>query len=93
MRVISNRPLVEFAADHPAASEPLQAWRKTMETRDFANHAEVKTTFGSVDKAGDFHVFDIGGNKWRVITFIHFPAGICYVKHVFTHKQYDSWKP
>ncbi|MFT4178330.1 MAG: type II toxin-antitoxin system HigB family toxin [Thermomonas sp.] len=93
MRVISNRALLAFTEAHPDAGESLQVWRKVMETRDFANHAELKRTFGSVDKAGDFHVFDVGGNKWRVIAFVHFPARICYVKHVLTHKEYDKWRP
>ena len=93
MRVISNRPLLEFSAAHPDAAEPLQAWRKALESRAFAHFAELKNTFGSVDKAGDFHIFNIGGNKWRVVAFIHFPAQICYVKHVYTHQQYDRWKP
>lgn len=93
MRVISNRVLVIFAGQHPESGEPLQVWRKAMETRSFANFAGLKATFNSVDRAGEFHVFDIGGNKWRVVAFIHFPAQICYVKHVFTHKQYDRWSP
>ncbi len=93
MRVISNRQLVEFSALHPAAAEPLQAWRKALETQEFPHHAALRATFGSVDKVAEFHVFDIGGNKWRVITFIHFSAHICYIKHVFTHKEYDQWKP
>ena len=93
VRVISNRTLMAFAEAHPDAGEPLQTWRKAVETRDFANFAELKAAFNSVDKAGEFHVFDIGGNKWRVIAFIHFPAKIVYIKHVFTHKQYDRWKP
>lgn len=93
MRVISNRALVSFATLHPDAGEPLQAWRKTVETHDFFSHAALKSAFNTVDKVGDFHVFNVGGNKWRVIAFVHFDAQICYVKHVFTHKHYDRWKP
>ncbi len=91
MRVISNRTLLAFAGDHPDAAQPLQAWRKTLETQSFAHFAALRTAFRSVDRVGEFHVFDIGGNKWRVVAFIHYPAQICYVKHVFTHKQYDRW--
>ena len=93
MRVISNRPLADFATLHPAAGEPLQAWRKTLENSSFSHFGALKNAFGSVDKAGEFHVFNIGGNKWRVIAFIHFAAQICYVKHVYTHREYDQWNP
>jgi mRNA interferase HigB len=93
MRVISNRALVVFAAAHPEAGEPLQVWRKAMETRDFVHYAELKTIFGSVDKAGDFHVFDIGGNKWRIVALLNFGKQLCFVRHVFTHREYDKWTP
>jgi len=93
MRVISNRVLVQFAQDWPEAASPLQAWRNALKSGNFPHHAALKATFSGVDKVGEFHVFDIGGNKWRVIAFIHFPAQIVYIKHVFTHAQYDRWRP
>jgi len=93
VRVISNRTLLAFAEAHPEAGASLQVWRKAIETRDFAHFAELKRAFNSVDKVGEFHVFDIGGNKWRVITFMHFTAKVCYIKHIFTHTQYDRWSP
>jgi mRNA interferase HigB len=40
-----------------------------------------------------YYVFDIGGNKYRVITAIHFDQQKLFVRHVFTHKEYDKWKP
>ncbi len=92
MRVISNKALASFSATHPNANEPLQAWRKIIESRSFANFAEIKTTFNSVDKVTDYYVFDIGGNKFRIVTAIHFNNQIMYVRHVFTHKEYDKWK-
>lgn len=93
MRIISNSALTDFAAIHPPADEPLQAWRKIVEARDFANFAEVKNTFNATDKVGIFYVFDIGGNKYRVVSAIHFNKQIMYIRHVLTHKEYDKWKP
>ena len=94
MRVITNRRLVEFAARHPQATAALQLWRKRIEAGDYPSHAGLKQTFSSVDKVGDLHVFDIGGNKWRLVAFIHFEQQICYIKHVLTHAEYDkgSWR-
>lgn len=93
MRVISNRALIQFAATHPDAGAALQAWRKIVETGLFENFAQLKTAFRTVDRAGNYFVFNIGGNKFRLIAAIHFAAQKLYVRHVFTHKEYETWKP
>ncbi|QUS41029.1 type II toxin-antitoxin system HigB family toxin [Tardiphaga alba] len=93
MRVISNSALVAFSGKHPAAGILLQVWRKIIASRAFANFSELKTTFNTVDRVGAFYVFDIGGNKFRIVASIHFDKQRLYVRHVFTHKEYDSWKP
>jgi mRNA interferase HigB len=92
--MISNKTLVEFSAKHPDAAQPLQAWRKMLEGNKFINFATLKAAFNATDKVGEYHVFDIGGNKYRVIAFIKYQAQICYIKHVFTHKEYEkgNWK-
>lgn len=91
MRVITNRRLVEFADQHPGAGAPLQAWRTTMQSRAFANFAEVKRSFNSADRVGELVVFDIGGNKFRLVAFLHFSHQHAYIKHVFTHQEYTQW--
>ncbi|MCU4121595.1 type II toxin-antitoxin system HigB family toxin [Variovorax sp. N23] len=93
MRLISNKALTEFAAKHVEADAPLQAWRKIIETGAFSNYAELKNSFNATDKVGDYYVFDIGGNKYRVISAIHFDRQMLFIRHVFTHKEYDKWKP
>lgn len=94
MRVITNRRLLEFSAIHQDASGSLQAWRKTMESTNFGGFAELREVFRSVDKVGDLHVFNIAGNKYRLITFLHFDRQLCYIKQVLTHTEYDkgAWK-
>ena len=92
MRVISNKALTDFSAIHPPAGEPLQAWRKIAESRTFSNFAEIKATFNAVDKVDIYYVFDIGGNKYRLITAIHYNVHKVYVRHVLTHAEYDTGK-
>ena len=94
MDVISNRPLREFAENFPAASTPLQVWRKTLERSSPANFAELRQIFGSVDRVGEMYVFDIKGNHCRLVCFVNFKAQRCYVRHVMTHTEYDrgKWK-
>jgi mRNA interferase HigB len=93
MRIISNKALTDFSAIHAAAGEPLQTWRKIIESRTFASFAEVKTVFNTIDKVSIYYVFDIGGNKYRIVAAIHFDHQKLYIRHVFTHKEYDKWKP
>ena len=58
------------------------------------NFADVRTVFPSADQVGKFTVFDIGGNKFRLIAVIHFNRGKVFVRHVLTHQEYDrgQWK-
>jgi mRNA interferase HigB len=89
--VISNKALVDFAKAHRAAGKPLQAWRKVIESGAFANYARLKAIMNATDRVGDFYVFDIGGNKFRVIAAIHFNRQMLFVRHVLTHAEYDRW--
>jgi len=91
VRVISNKALVDFAATHEKSSKPLQAWRKLIESSDFENFAQLKALMNATDRVGDFYVFDIGGNKFRVVAAIHFDGQRLYVRHVFTHQEYEQW--
>jgi mRNA interferase HigB len=97
VHVISQRPLREFASKHADAAAPLRAWLKLARHGHFRSLVELKQTFGGVDlvRAGgrDFYVFNIGGNKYRLVAAIHFNAQRLFVRHVWTHQEYDRWKP
>lgn len=94
MRIISNSALRAFAAEHASAEAPLQGWRRVIEKNRFANWAELKVAFNAVDRVGELTVFDIGGNKYRLIAYIRFEKQIVYIKAVLTHREYDkgAWK-
>ena len=93
MRVISNKALKDFAELHTQADALLQAWRQLIESRSFGSFADLKQVFNSVDRVGDFYVFNIGGNKYRLIAAIHFDKQRLFIRHVFTHTQYNHWRP
>ena len=61
-----------------------------MEQSDFGNFNELRATFPSADKVGDLIVFNIGGNKYRLIASIHFNRGKVYARHVLTHGEYEK---
>lgn len=90
MKIISNSALRAFAADHPQSEEPLQGWRRVIEKNRFAHWAELKSAFNAVDKVGELAVFDIGGNKYRLVAYIRFEKQIVYIKAVLTHRDYDK---
>lgn len=94
MKLISNKALRDFAVVHPDAEALLQDFRRLIEHGSFRNFAELRTTFRSVDKVGERFVFNIGGNKYRLIAAIAFSAQLLWVKAVLTHADYDKggWK-
>ena len=94
MKIISNRALRAFAGQHPQAQGPLQGWRRVIEKNRFDTWAALKAAFNTVDKVGDLVVFNVGGNKYRLIAHIRFEKQIVYIKAVLTHTEYDrgAWK-
>ncbi len=65
-----------------------------MEKTDFHSFAELRAVFPSADKVQDWIVFNISGNKYRLIVSIHFNRSKVYIRHVLTHPEYDrgDWK-
>lgn len=65
-----------------------------MDKTDFRSFIQLRKVFPSVDRVDDLFIFDIAGNKYRLITSIHFNRGKVYIRYVLTHKEYDrgDWK-
>lgn len=78
---------------HPDARLSLQGWRTVVESRTFANFSALKTAFNAVDKVSDYYVFSVGGNKYRIVAAILFDQQKLFIRYVFTHREYDKWKP
>jgi len=94
MHVISRKALRAFWQKHPDSRNALQRWFKVMSRSTFSSFSELRSTFPSADKVDDWVVFNIGGNKFRLVASIHFNRGKVYIRHVLTHREYDSetWK-
>lgn len=91
MVIFSYSTLRDFILRHPDAEEALDTWATTMKENRFKNIHEIKQFFNSVDAIGDdLFVFNIRGNKYRLITRIHFPVRTLYIRFLGTHKQYDK---
>jgi mRNA interferase HigB len=92
MHVITRKRLNEFAAKYPEANNALAAWYRQMKQNDFASIEELREVFSSADKVGKLTVFNIGGNKVRLIAAIHYNRNKIYIRAVLTHSEYDAGK-
>jgi mRNA interferase HigB len=94
MHLISRKRLNEFADQHPDTKSSLAHWYSLARRNDFANFAELRAMFPSADQVGKLTVFNIGGNKVRLIAAIHYNRRRVYVRAVLTHAEYDEqrWK-
>jgi mRNA interferase HigB len=89
--VISYRTIREFTAKHPDVEDSLNNWYPITEKSDWANFNEIREIFNSVDVVGnDLYVFNIKGNKYRLIVRIIFKVRTIYIKFISTHNQYDK---
>jgi mRNA interferase HigB len=86
--------LHEFAKKHPDCTTALESWYRIVKHTKFNSFAELRQTFPSADQVGELTVFNIGGNKARLITAIHYNKFRIYIRHVLSHKEYDreTWK-
>ena len=72
MHIISRKKLNEFADRYPEVKTALRKWYKLVKQASFNSFAEVKDIFSTADQVGMLTVFNIGGNKVRLITAIHY---------------------
>jgi len=94
LRVISRKRLLEFAGRHTDAAEPLDNWYRRTKKATWKNLTELRGDYRHADAVGICTVFNIGGNKYRLITKIFYTAQIVLIRFVLTHTEYDKgrWK-
>lgn len=93
MRVIALSTLKRFLASDPAyadAHEPAMAWYRQVRTADWATPADVKQEIRTASILKDGRVvFNIAGNKYRIVVWINYPYRVVYIRFIGTHGQYD----
>ena len=94
VRVISRKAIREFSEKHQDATNVLQAWYMLTKKANWRNLPEVKAQFPSADLVGRRTVFNIGGNKYRLIARIDYRGQQVFIIYILTHKEYDKgdWK-
>jgi mRNA interferase HigB len=82
--------LRDFWTDHPDAETPLKAWRRLIRSKKYQTPHEVRADFSAVDFLKDrVTVFDIGGNKYRLVVTMRYDWQTVFIRHVLTHDEYD----
>jgi mRNA interferase HigB len=89
MRIISRKTLREFWERHPDARQPLQAWYADVKHAAWKTPADIKDTYRNASVvANNRVVFNIKGNKYRLVIAIQYEFGIVYIRFVGTHQEY-----
>lgn len=90
VRIISRRLLREFWEKHPDAGAPLQIWFHDVERASWSSPADIKAIYRSASFLGNNRVvFNIKGNRYRIIVVVIYQHGVVYVRFVGTHEEYD----
>jgi len=91
MRIISRKCLREFSTRHPEAIGPLDAWWAEARTAKWKSFNDLKRRYHTADQvAGNLVIFNIGGNKYRLILKIDYRAEMGFVKFIGNHAEYDK---
>ena len=93
MRTGPYKLLRDFAQKHPNTRSALNHWYRLIRGRNFRSIAELREVFPHADRVEGWTVFNIGGNKARLISTIHYDQQVVFIRHVLTHAEYDKWRP
>jgi mRNA interferase HigB len=94
MRLRGSDKLTVFAETYADARASLENWATAVDSADWNSPAELKKTFASASFVEGKTVFNIGGNKYRLITLVNYALKTVLITHVLTHNEYDKdkWK-
>ena len=91
MRVIAKSTLEDFWREYPDSEQCLRSWYREAKRAIWKAPPEIKEQYRSASILQKSRVvFNIAGNKYRLLVDVLYPIGVIYVKFVGTHKQYDA---
>jgi mRNA interferase HigB len=94
MHLIAISRLREAAAKFPDVATQIEDWNEIVEIATWQNLTEVQQTYAAAEAVGNFTVFNIKGNRYRLIVSINYSRQLIYFKYFLTHAEYDkdNWK-
>jgi len=91
VRIIARKTLKDFWEEHPDAEQPLKAWYAETSRSAWVLPKDIKTRYPAASfLAGNRVVFNIKGNKFRLITHVRYDSGYVYIRFIGTHAEYDK---
>ena len=92
MKLRGTKTINDFAAKHPDAASAIQTWSALVKRATWTKNTDIRDFFGSASFVGDRKVvFNIKGNKYRLLAQINYEIGNVLVLRVGTHAEYDKW--
>ena len=94
MRIIKRGALVQFWEKHPDAKASLESWYAVVRRADWKTPAEMKRVYRNADLLGRRTIFNVSGNKYRLIARVNYRTQCVFVLYLLTHAEYDrgAWK-
>lgn len=89
MRIISETRLRDFWKQNQDAESAMREWIKIVRQADWSSFLEIRQTFNHADVYKNCVIFDVGGNKFRIIAKIEYQKHIVFIRFVLTHSEYD----
>ncbi len=96
MRIMTIKRLRDFWENpkNARAKAPLEVWINAVKKAEWTSFADVKQSFNSADRYRSKTIFDVGGNKFRIVAFVDFEGQRVFIRAVLNHTDYDrgKWK-
>jgi mRNA interferase HigB len=92
VRLIAIKNLQEVAAIYPDVATQIEDFYQIFKAASWQNLEEVKQSFSNAEAVGNFTVFNIKGNRYRLILYINYQKQITFFKYFLTHADYDKDK-
>jgi mRNA interferase HigB len=92
MNTISFKAIREFVKLHPDSESSLTAWYKIAKKARWRSLAEVKQVYPHADLVGNYTIFNIRGNKYRLVATINYQYQQILIRTILTHEEYDEGK-
>ena len=98
MHIVTEKRINEAAESYPDARKEILAWRKIVKECRWRSFVELRNVFNDADSVKGYVIFNIRGNRYRLVTIIHYARhmgkrlteGHVYIRSFLTHKQYDD---
>ncbi|MDQ4119838.1 MAG: type II toxin-antitoxin system HigB family toxin [Acidobacteriota bacterium] len=89
MRIISERKIREYTVENSESENAMREWIRVVRLADWHNFTDLRNTFNHADVFNNCVIFDVGGNKWRIIAKVEYQKHLVFIKRILTHNEYS----